>query len=98
LQLDAGAVRAIVENGSSLLAAGVTKVNGDFSAGDAVDLIDESGKPLARGLIAFDSHEVPSLLGKSTMQIADELGPDYERPLVHRDDLVLLGRLGSRHG
>lgn len=98
LRLDAGAVRAVVENGSSLLPAGVTKVSGDFAAGDAVDLLDEAGHPIARGLVSFDAHEVPALLGKNTKQIAKEFGADYERPLVHRDDLVLLSGLGSRRG
>ena len=98
LRLDAGAVRAVVENGSSLLPAGVTKVSGEFAAGDAVDLLDEMGRPIARGLVSFDSHEVPGLLGKNTKQIGKEFGADYERPLVHRDDLVLLSGLGSRRG
>ena len=45
---------------------------------------------VARGLVAFDSAEIPAMLGKTTKQLAAELGPEYERELVHRDDLVLL--------
>jgi glutamate 5-kinase len=90
LHLDAGAVRAVVKNGKSLLPAGVTEVAGGFVAGDPVDLLDENGHAVARGLVNFDSTELPSLLGRSTRDLAVELGPAYEREIVHRDDLVLL--------
>lgn len=97
LQLDAGAVKAVVERGSSLLPAGVTGFNGEFAAGDAVDLLAPDGSVVARGLSAFDSYDLPGLLGKSTKQLAAEYGAEYERELVHRDDLVLVARLSSRH-
>jgi glutamate 5-kinase len=90
LLLDAGATRAIKERGTSLLAAGVDGVEGDFISGDTVELISPSGEIIARGLVAFDSVEIPGMLGKSTKQLAEEFGPEYERELVHRDDLVLL--------
>ncbi|SFF50205.1 glutamate 5-kinase [Actinacidiphila alni] len=90
LRLDAGAVRAVTERNSSLLPAGVTAVEGEFVAGDPVDLLDESGRPVARGLVNFDARELPRLLGRSTRDLAVELGPAYEREVVHRDDLVLL--------
>jgi glutamate 5-kinase len=92
LHLDAGAVRAVVDKRMSLLPAGITAVDGSFSAGDPVDLLDESGRPVARGLVNYDSGELPVLLGRSTHELARELGPGYEREVVHRDDLVLLGR------
>ncbi len=90
LILDDGAVTAVLERGVSLLPAGVTSVEGEFSAGDAVELASKSGKVIARGLVAFDSAEIPQMLGRSTKELAKELGPEYERELVHRDDLVLL--------
>ena len=92
LHLDAGAVRAVVERRLSLLPAGVTAVDGDFAVGDPVDLVDEDGRAVARGLVNFDADELPGLLGRSTRDLARELGPAYERELVHRDDLVLLDR------
>jgi glutamate 5-kinase len=46
---------------------------------------------VARGLVNFDAAELPDLLGRSTRELAAELGPAYEREIVHRDDLVLLG-------
>lgn len=88
--LDPGAVRAVVERRLSLLPAGVTAVEGDFSAGDPVDLCDEKGHAVARGLVNYAAAELPGLLGRSTRDLARELGPAYEREVVHRDDLVLL--------
>ncbi|WP_037609531.1 glutamate 5-kinase [Streptacidiphilus rugosus] len=88
--LDAGAVAAVVERRTSLLPAGVTGVEGDFAAGDPVDLLDENGHIVARGLVNFDARELPRLLGRSTRDLAKELGPAYEREVVHRDDLVVL--------
>jgi glutamate 5-kinase len=90
LSLDPGAVRAVVERRLSLLPAGVTGVSGAFSAGDPVDLVDSAGVPVARGLVNYDAAELPELLGRSTHELAASLGPQYERELVHRDDLVVL--------
>jgi glutamate 5-kinase len=86
LHLDDGAVRAVVGRRASLLAAGITAVDGKFSAGDPVDLVDAEGRPVARGLVNYDAQELPGLLGRST----PELGPGYGKEVVHRDDLVLL--------
>ena len=90
LILDAGAVTAILERGVSLLPAGVTAVEGEFISGDAVELVGPDGKVIARGLVAFDSEDLPQMLGRSTKELAAALGAEYERELVHRDDLVLL--------
>ncbi|MBT2404388.1 MULTISPECIES: glutamate 5-kinase [unclassified Streptomyces] len=90
LVLDDGAVRAVTERGSSLLAAGIAAVEGDFVAGDPVELRSTDGRAVARGLVSFDAKELPQLLGRSTRELARELGPAYEREVVHRDDLVLL--------
>ena len=93
--LDAGAVRAVTERRASLLPAGITGVTGTFVGGDPVDLVDPDGVPVARGLVNYDADELPDLLGRSTRDLARELGASYEREVVHRDDLVLLPR-GSR--
>ncbi|UGQ09806.1 glutamate 5-kinase [Yinghuangia sp. ASG 101] len=92
LVLDDGAVRAVTERHTSLLPAGVTAVGGSFGAGDPVDLVDENGNIIGRGLVNFDAQELPGLLGRSTHELARELGPAYEREVVHRDDLVLMRR------
>ena len=90
LQLDAGAVRAVVERRMSLLPAGVVAVEGEFSAGDPVELIDENGHAVARGLVNYDATELPALLGRSTHDLTATLGAGYHREVVHRDDLVVL--------
>ncbi|RZD58756.1 glutamate 5-kinase [Streptomyces albidoflavus] len=90
LILDDGAVRAVVERRTSLLPAGVEAVEGEFTAGDPVELRDATGRAVARGLVNFDATEIPRLLGRSTRDLARELGPAYEREIVHRDDLVVL--------
>jgi glutamate 5-kinase len=91
LHLDAGAVQAVVARRKSLLPAGITAVDGAFTAGDPVDLVDAgSGTAVARGLVNYDAVELPGLLGRSTAELAAALGPGYEREVVHRDDLVLL--------
>jgi glutamate 5-kinase len=90
LRLDPGAVAAVVGRRLSLLPAGVTAVEGTFVAGDPVDLIDQNGHAVARGLVNFDATELPALLGRSTPDLARELGPAFSREIVHRDDIVLL--------
>jgi glutamate 5-kinase len=92
LRLDPGAVQAVVGRRMSLLAAGVIGVEGQFAAGDPVDLLDENGHAVARGLVNFDATELPGLLGRSSRDLAKELGAAYSREVVHRDDLVLLRR------
>src|SRR5690606_17845552 len=89
--LDDGAVRAVVERRTSLLPAGIAGVAGQLSAGDPVELRALAGRPVARGLVNFGSREIPRRIGRSTRDLARELGPAYEREVVHRDDLVLLG-------
>ncbi len=90
LRLDRGAVEAVVGRRASLLPAGITGVDGAFDAGDPVDLRDENGTVVARGLVNYDAGEIPGLMGRSTRWLASKLGQEYEREVVHRDDLVIL--------
>lgn len=90
--LDDGAVRAVTLRGASLLPAGITAVHGTFDAGDPVDLSDQKGHTVARGLVNYSSKEIPALLGRSTRDLAVTLGPGYDREVVHRDALVLVQR------
>ena len=95
LHVDDGAVRALTERKASLLPAGITSVTGKFAAGDPVDVVAHDGTVVARGLVNYDSTELPQLLGRSTRDLAAELGADYEREVVHRDDLVIVGASGE---
>jgi glutamate 5-kinase len=90
LKLDKGAVDAVVNRRASLLPAGIIGVAGAFDAGDPVDLADENGAVVARGLVNYDAKEIPGLMGRSTRWLASKLGQEYEREVVHRDDLVIL--------
>jgi glutamate 5-kinase len=90
LRLDKGAVEAVVTRHASLLPAGITGLEGAFDAGDPVDLCDENGTVVARGLVNYDASEIPGLMGRSTRWLASKLGQEYEREVVHRDDLVIL--------
>jgi glutamate 5-kinase len=90
LVLDDGAVRAVTQRGASLLPAGVRSVEGTFEAGEPVDLCDQKGSTLARGLVNYSSAELPDLIGRTTPDLASSLGPAFSRELVHRDSFVLL--------
>jgi glutamate 5-kinase len=90
LVLDDGAVRAVRGGLASLLPAGVVRVEGEFEAGDPVELVGLDGRSVARGLVSYASRELPALLGRSTPSLREELGPGYDREIVHRDDLVLV--------
>ena len=90
LHLGQGAVEAVVSRRASLLPAGITGVDGTFEAGDPVDLKNENGQIVARGLVNYDASEIPGLMGRSTRWLASRLGPEYEREIIHRDDLVIL--------
>lgn len=86
LRLDDGAVAAVVDRRRSLLAAGITDVEGSFEAGDVVELVDPSGRVVARGVVAFDAAELPGLIGRSSK----DLPAEQRREVVHADDLVPL--------
>jgi glutamate 5-kinase len=90
LHVDPGAAEALRTRGVSLLSVGISRVEGSFVAGDAVEVVDPNGVVLARGLVNYDAAELPPLLGRSTRELARELGAEYEREVVHRDDLVVL--------
>jgi glutamate 5-kinase len=90
LMLDEGAVAAVTVRRTSLLPAGVVGVEGSFAAGAAVDVCGPDGLVIARGLVNYAAAELPRLLGRSTRDLARELGPAYERAVIHRDDLVVL--------
>jgi glutamate 5-kinase len=91
LRIDAGAKRALVEQGKSLLAVGVVAIEGTFGKGDVVSIFDEDGEEIARGLCNYSSEDASRLRGKQTDQIATVLGGVPYPELVHRDNLVLVG-------
>ncbi len=89
LHVDAGAARAL-RAGNSLLSAGVTAVEGQFVRGDAVDVVDEAGRVIARGLISYDAADARAIAGKRREVAAAVLGYAPRSAVVHRDQLVML--------
>jgi glutamate 5-kinase len=91
LRLDDGAVKAVAEKGRSLLAIGVTGVDGDFSKGELVSLLDPTGHEFARGLSNFDARTAASIAGKRTEQVIEALGAGAYQEIIHRDNLTVMG-------
>jgi glutamate 5-kinase len=90
LTLDEGALRAILTDGSSLLAVGVTAVEGSFRKGDVVGLCGPDGREIARGLINYSDQETRTIAGHSTRRMAQLLGHYPYDEVIHRNNLVLL--------
>ncbi len=88
--VDDGAVAALRAN-KSLLPVGVLGAEGDFSRGDAVRVVDASGRELARGLINYDRAEVERIRGRRSHELAEVLGYQGRDVMIHRDDLVWTG-------
>ena len=81
---------AALNNGKSLLAAGVTKITGSFKKGENVLIVDQSEKHLARGLASFNSDEINKIKGKQSKEIEKILGYLSKSEIIHKDDMVML--------
>jgi glutamate 5-kinase len=90
LTLDAGAARALVRDGKSLLPIGVVACDGAFERGEVVSCFDPDGREIARGLINYSTSETQRILRKPSSEIAAILGYVDEPELIHRNNLVLL--------
>lgn len=90
LSLDEGAVKVLQNSGKSLLAIGVTQVEGKFDRGEMVACVSPSGQEIARGLVNYSAQETRKILGHPSDQIEQLLGYVDEPELIHRDNLVLV--------
>ncbi|MDQ2137545.1 glutamate 5-kinase [Alcaligenaceae bacterium B3P038] len=88
--LDAGAVRALTQEGKSLLSIGVVSVEGEFERGDVVACMDDAGRECARGLINYSAADTRRILREPSTRIAQILGSMTDPELMHRDNLVVL--------
>ena len=88
--LDPGAVSALLHQGKSLLAVGITSVDGTFSQGALVSCRDIDGKEIARGLTNYSSAEMKRIKGKNSQDIEAELGYLVDEEVIHRDDLLMI--------
>ncbi|MDF5719199.1 MAG: glutamate 5-kinase [Rhizonema sp. PD37] len=89
LYLDDGAVVAISQSGKSLLATGITRVEGEFDSHDAVLLCNQSGNEIARGLVNYTNVELQKISGRHSREIAAILGYEGAETVIHRDNLVI---------
>ena len=87
--IDDGALAAL-KQGKSLLAAGIKKVNGNFSKGDHIKIMDKNSKEFARGLSSFSSDEIKKIQGKHSNKIKDLLGYISKSEVIHKDDMVVV--------
>ena len=83
LRLDEGAVEAVTRGGTSLLAVGITGIEGEFHAGDIVEILGPDSEAIGRGEVAYDASELAEMLGRHS----DELPEHQRRPVVHADYL-----------
>jgi len=88
--LDDGAVKALCEDGKSLLPVGVKAVTGEFERGEVVAVVDAGGREIARGLSNYNASEARRIAGQPSREIEALLGYMDEPELIHRDNLVLL--------
>ena len=95
--VDSGAARALQEQGSSLLPAGIVAVEGAFDRGDAVSIRAEQSssarfraKELARGIVRYSSHDLKQIMGRHSADIPAHLGYDHGPVAIHRNDMILL--------
>ena len=90
LQLDAGAARALLREGKSLLPIGVVACEGAFERGEVVGCYDPEGREIARGLVNYSAGETQRILRKPSAEIVTILGYVDEPELIHRNNLVVL--------
>lgn len=83
LRIDQGAMDAVTSGGHSLLAVGITSVEGEFRVGDIVDITGPEGQSVGRGEVRFDASELRKLIGKRT----GDLPEGRQRSVVHADYL-----------
>lgn len=96
LAVDAGAASALA-GGKSLLPAGVIKAIGRFDRGDTVSVLGPDGAEIARGISAYSDADAARIMGRKSAEIESILGYRGRDEMIHRDDLVWLGKRPEPH-
>ena len=86
--IDTGAVAALAR-GKSLLPAGVRSIEGRFGRGDPVEIVDDTGAVVAKGLIGYDATDAMVIMGSQSREIERLLGYPGRAALIHRDDMAI---------
>jgi len=89
IRIDQGCIEAL-QNGNSILAAGMTGVYGVFERGDVISIEDRDGKMIAKGMVEYDAEDCETIKGLRTTEVAEKLGTVPRSCVVHRDHLVLM--------
>lgn len=89
LVVDAGAARALVSGGKSLLPSGLTDVVGQFDRDAVVAVVDADGRELARGQVNYSAHEIAKIKGRKSAEIAAILGEKPADEVIHRNNLIV---------
>ncbi len=87
--MDDGAQHAL-QHGRSLLPVGVTAIDGDFDRGDTIQVINSSGREIARGIANYSAVDLGRIRGRQSIEIETILGYTYGDEVIHRNDLVVL--------
>jgi glutamate 5-kinase len=90
--INGGAALQILNGGKSLLAAGITEVTGAFVPGDLIAVVDETGLPVARGIVNYSAESLKQIMGKRSSSIEETLGEAGPDEVIHRDNLVLVSQ------
>jgi len=91
ITVDAGCVKAVLERGSSILAAGIVACEGDFPAGSTVRVLsDKDQQEIARGIANYDAETVCRLIGHKTEEFPSLLQGEIYDEVIHRDNMVLM--------
>ncbi|MFC1236022.1 glutamate 5-kinase [Vibrio sp. F74] len=88
--IDDGAVKAVVERGSSLLGKGIVKVTGQFARGEVARVKNKAGQLVAKGIVSYSNKDLVKIIGKHSKDINAILGYEYGSEVIHRDDLVVI--------
>jgi glutamate 5-kinase len=89
ITIDAGAQRAVLTRGKSLLPSGITRVEDSFAVGDPVEFLNEDRQPLGMGLVNYNASDILKIMGCKTSQIKGRLGFRSYDEVIHRDNLVI---------
>jgi glutamate 5-kinase len=89
LKIDAGAVRALLKNGKSLLPSGILEVSDDFGVGAPVQFADQHNEVLGIGLVNYSSSEIQKIMGLKSNRIKQVLGHKSYDEIIHRDNLAI---------
>ncbi len=88
--VDHGAEQALLKQGKSLLGVGITAVQGDFSRGEIVAIVNEQGNEIAKGIVNYNSSDLDKIKGHPSEAINSILGFRLERHAIHRDNMAFV--------